>query len=219
MHYGSKETGREVPGTLGLTTRDTVLSAGVGEDVSFDIDLQRATGATIVLVDPTPRAIAHVDSLRSGESNYDLRGVDLQKMPLDPTALWVKEGFIEFWAPDDPSHVSYSIVNLQGTSEALRVPCARLSTILRRHGIEKLKLLKIDIEGAEIEVLGNMLDEGIRPQCILVEFDELNFPGRSSSRRVINCVERLLHAGYQLIAFDGYSNCVFHRGDATTSVD
>ena len=35
-------------------------------------------------------------------------------------------------------------------------------------------MIKLDIEGAEIEVLKNMLDDKIFPTQILAEFDELN---------------------------------------------
>ena len=37
-----------------------------------------------------------------------------------------------------------------------------------------IPLIKLDIEGAEIEVLKRCMDIGIFPQQILVEFDELN---------------------------------------------
>ena len=35
-----------------------VVSAGVGEDISFDIELMNNFQAKLFLIDPTPRAIA-----------------------------------------------------------------------------------------------------------------------------------------------------------------
>src|SRR5262245_47478917 len=54
----------------GWTIPDRVLGAdsicycvGVGEDISFDLDLVRRYGSTVYAFDPTPRAIAFVDRL------------------------------------------------------------------------------------------------------------------------------------------------------------
>lgn len=38
----------------------SVISAGAGEDISFDVGLAREHGATVTVVDPTPRAVVHV---------------------------------------------------------------------------------------------------------------------------------------------------------------
>ena len=40
-----------------------VLCAGAGEEVSFGVALAAEYGAEVVIIDPTPRAIAHVDSV------------------------------------------------------------------------------------------------------------------------------------------------------------
>lgn len=43
----------------------TVLSCGVGEDMSFDVEFAATFGASIVLVDPTPRAVTHFNQVIS----------------------------------------------------------------------------------------------------------------------------------------------------------
>ena len=43
------------PGLFG----STAIFCGLGEDASFEVAFSRAYGATVVAVDPTPRAIAH----------------------------------------------------------------------------------------------------------------------------------------------------------------
>ena len=35
------------------------VSAGVGEDISFDVEMINAYNPKVILIDPTPRAIAH----------------------------------------------------------------------------------------------------------------------------------------------------------------
>ena len=44
---------------------------------------------------------------------------------------------------------------------------------MNEYGHSKIDLLKLDIEGAEIEVLQQMLDDKIFPGYVLVEFDLL----------------------------------------------
>ncbi len=41
----------------------TIISAGLGEDASFDVEFAARYQAKIVIVDPTPSAIAHFDEI------------------------------------------------------------------------------------------------------------------------------------------------------------
>ena len=54
-----------------MTGRDYIL-AGVGEDVSFDIELITRYSGKGYLIDPTPRACKHISQIRSrfGVLNY-----------------------------------------------------------------------------------------------------------------------------------------------------
>ena len=45
--------------------RATILSCGLGEDASFDVEFAAAFNATVIIVDPTPRAIAHFAQMQS----------------------------------------------------------------------------------------------------------------------------------------------------------
>jgi hypothetical protein len=56
----------------------------------------------------------------------------------------------------------------------------------------------MDIEGAEYEVLDNMLDSGVKPLQLLVEFHH-RFPG-IGPQRTSAMVAKLRRAGYRLIA-------------------
>ena len=67
-----------------------------------------------------------------------------------------------------PRHVSHSIVNLQNTAEWFETDCKRLSAIMREVGLESLDLLKLDIEGAEYEVLGRLLGDNVRISVLCV---------------------------------------------------
>lgn len=200
-----------------------VALCGAGEDVSFDLALQARYECRVLIVDPTPRAVAHFTGLlsaaREGSSfainntseNYDFSGVDFERVTFAEFALWTEDTTLEFWEPENPSHVSYSAVNLQRTSRAIRVPARSLSSLLGR-SIADLVLLKLDIEGAEVPVLRQLLASGELPRQVLVEFDEINFPTRENIDAVKQTVKLMLDSGYMLAHFDGRANCLFFRG-------
>ena len=82
-------------------------------------------------------------------------------------------------------------------SRTIKVPVERVSTIMKRLSHEKIDLLKLDIEGAEYGVLPDMLDMGVLPTQILVEFHHgKRKKGRVPVSETKNLVERLKGFGY-----------------------
>ena len=208
-------------------TKATVVSAGLGEDASFDVELAARFGCRVIVVDPTPRAIAHFRNLeaRVGEPSlepysangrqsvrpYNLTSILPGQMQLERRAVAGTSGAVRFYAPRDPSDVSYSIVNFQNNyasdTEWIEVQAVSIADLLEGVGIAAPELLKLDIEGAEIEALPAMLFQGIRPRQILVEYDELNWPSRRSRRNFDQVHGALTSCGYVVTAFDRRS-CV-----------
>jgi|TARA_B110000977_G_scaffold36325_1_gene48685 hypothetical protein len=60
-------------------------------------------------------------------------------------------------------------------------------------------MIKLDIEGSEIEVLDLMIDKKILPNQILVEFDELNKINEIALKRFSDIHQKLLLKEYELI--------------------
>ena len=188
------------------------LCCGAGEDISFDVGLNARWGMRTICVDPTPRAIAHVAALleadqagrsipiEAGPLSYDLDGFRAADFSFIPHAVWSANGFLELFAPSNPAHVSYSALNLQHTADAIRVPSSTLDSILKKCSVPRLSLLKLDIEGAEYEVLRSMLAANIRPDQLLVEFDQINQPlGPLFWRELLRTLGALRAAGYRLV--------------------
>ena len=75
----------------------------------------------------------------------------------------------------------------------------RLSTLLGPTELDRIEILKLDIEGAEIEVIEDVLTDGIRPRQILVEFDQLQKQTRPHRARVRATLRLLSDAGYRLL--------------------
>lgn len=144
----------------------------------------------------------------------------LERIKFVPAAIWSETTSVKFWKPKDQTHVSHSAVNLQGTEEYIEVPAISPDRVLSEYGIglDRVGLLKLDIEGAEGEVLRWCIDHEFLPIQLLVEFDEINYPTRSSMKAVKALISELL-MHYYLVHFDGQTNCLFVRRDSSRWVD
>ena len=100
---GLEKLGSEYGGWIVPTDRldcDSVCyCAGVGEDVSFDLELIRRFSCTVFAFDPTPRAKAYVERVVGNNSKY--RFYDI--------GLWSSDSRLKFYGPQNPAHVSHSI--------------------------------------------------------------------------------------------------------------
>lgn len=205
--YGGWYCGRSL-----LSAGRTALCCGAGEDVSFDVALNAQWGMRIICVDPTPRSIRHVSSLlaavreqrpmliESGPLHYELTGFRERDFTFIARAVWSQDGTLDLFAPKDPAHVSYSALNLQHTADKIQVRSSTINTLLKELGVAQLALLKLDIEGAEYAVLRAMIAGGVRPDQLLVEFDQVNQPlSPMFWVELMRVLRDLNRAGYRLV--------------------
>lgn len=223
VHLGTAYGGWNFLDT-GNLVGSTVISGGLGEDASFDILFAAKYGARIILIDPTPRAVAHFRGIcaRMGRpaetafagngaelpAAYDLSHIRPESLVLIEKALWTHVEPVRFYQPSNPEHVSHSIANLYNTAEGsyIEVPSTTLPAIVSDFGLSRIAILKIDIEGVEIEVLTDMLARGIQPDQILTEFDEIVLPSPAIKRKYEACDRMLRDAGYVCVACKGEVN-------------
>lgn len=81
-----------------------------------------------------------------------------------------------------------------------------MSDVVRDWGMPAL--MKLDIEGAEVAVLCDMIAKAITPPQILVEYDELMAPSQRSKERIEQAHSALTSVGYKLIRIEG-CNCLY----------
>jgi FkbM family methyltransferase len=83
-----------------------------------------------------------------------------------------------------------------GKNEAQRfeVPCTRLDTVLRRHEIDRVCVLKIDVEGYELEVMRGVGNSFGQIDNIIVEV----LSSRSDEGRLESLIDLFRHNGYAL---------------------
>lgn len=164
---------------------------GVGMDATFDFALADELGLEVHSFDPTPSSIAYMERENRGRVNFHTWGM------LD------RDATIRFHAPLDASHANWFVDNLHGTSDYFEAECFTIKTIMAKLGHDHIDLLKIDIEGSWGQVLQSMLQDGIHPKLLCVEFDS-----PAPLPRVRKSVQALKQAGYSLVAREK-ENCVF----------
>jgi len=208
----------------------SIISCGLGEDASFDVEFAAKYESTVIILDPTPRAIRHFEEImiRMGSSpkmahtddgkqpveSYDLTSLKETNLRLCRKALWNERKKVRFFSPPNESHISHSIVNFQDQyrtdAKHIEVDAVTIDELISDFGLKSVELIKMDIEGAEIEVIQDMLHKNILSSQILVEYDELlAAPSRRSKTRIECCHEALLAKGYRPIHIDPPSNFLY----------
>ncbi len=176
----------------GLNSGSIVYSLGVGDDIDFDLSVIEKYGVKVHAFDPTPSSIDMLD------------GRDMpQQFEFHPWAVTATDGSLTFYPrlkkDGTKSDVMYTMIAEEETiDDAIEVFAYSLSTITDKLGHQKIDLMKMDIEGAEYEVLDGLLASPIRPTQLLVEFHH-RFPGIGLDKTA-DVIERLRAAGYRIFA-------------------
>jgi FkbM family methyltransferase len=140
-----------------LLDRDSlVYSFGVGEDITFDLQLIQKTGCKIYAFDPTPKSTEWIKKQNLPENfaffEYGLSNID---------------GNINFDPPPNPEWASYK----ESITGKYSFPVKTMRTILSElNHTKRIDFLKLDIEGSEFSVLDNLLQENIIPVQMSIEF-------------------------------------------------
>jgi len=170
----------------GLDASAVVYSLGIGTDITFDLSLTQTFGVAIHAFDPTPGSIDYLKAreLPKGYSwhQFGVAGHD---------------GPARFFPPANPAHISHTLLPRDQTdAQAIEVEVRRLSTIMRDLGHQAIDVLKMDIEGAEYDVLDEIVERRLPVRQILVEFHH-RFPG-IGVHRTRRAVQALNAAGYRI---------------------
>jgi hypothetical protein len=97
------------------------------------------------------------------------------------------------------SDIMYTMIAGEASvDDPIEVPAFSLSSITTKLDHDQIDLLKIDIEGAEYEVLDALLASDIKPTQLLVEFHH-RFPG-IGIEKTADLIKRLGDAGYKIFA-------------------
>jgi FkbM family methyltransferase len=202
---GTEYGGKYLP--LDIIQSDWICySGGIGTDISFDEGLIKDYGCQVFAFDPTPKALDFIKNHKHLPEQFHFY----------PVGLWYQDTKMKFYEPSNPTYDSYSILNLRDTNETIEADCKGLSTLMREFEHDRIDVLKLDIEGAELTVIPHMIEEHIKPQIICVEYDQatsfLSKNGLITYFYPIWLTIRLRHYGYQLVKIHHYE-CTYVKNN------
>jgi FkbM family methyltransferase len=152
----------------------------------------RKYSADVHAFDPTPSS---VDLIKYKQVS--------QRFVFHPWAVTNADGTLTFYPrlkkDGSMNEVNFTMIPQEATRDAaLDVPGYSLSTICEKLGHSKIDLMKMNIEGAEYEVLEGLLRSPIKPTQLLIEFHH-RFPG-IGLKKTADMIERLRGDGYMIFA-------------------
>ena len=168
--------------------RSIVYSAGVGNDISFDLALIERYGCTVHAFDPTPSAARHVEQAAASEGRFRFY----------PWAIWSSDTELRLYAPDYGDS-NYSAMNLHRKDQYVVARARSLASLMAELHHERIDLLKLDIEGAEYEVIPSLLRDRIAVSALCIEFHK-----NPSITDMKSSVASLRAAGFVPVDVDGF---------------
>lgn len=143
-----------------IDSETIVYSFGVGDDISFDLAMIKHFDLNVFAFDPTPRSIRWI---KKQHLPQQFKFFEFGLADYDGTAV--------FLPPENPLHMSYSLLNRPETGEqSVSGQVFRLETIAKKLGHRHINILKMDIEGAEYAVIADIEKSSLLIDQILVEF-------------------------------------------------
>jgi FkbM family methyltransferase len=142
--------------------------------------------------DPTPNSIDLLDSSTLPE-----------RFHFYPWAVMAADGSLKFYPrlkkDGSKSDVMFTMIPEEETKgDVIEVPAFSLASITDKLGHDRIDLLKMDIEGAEYEVLEGLLRSPVLPTQLLVEFHHRFV--EDGLARTYAIIQRLREIGYRIFA-------------------
>lgn len=162
--YGAR-SGLWTVATEGLHAGSVVYSFGVGDNLAWELAMVERFGLIVHAFDPTPRSV---------------RWVAEQALPpglrFTPVGLAAQDGELALFPPRKATSKNFSIHPPRTPAwkrtpdpQRVRCPVARLATLTTERGHAHVDVLKLDIEGAELEAVPELLRSGPPVGQLLLE--------------------------------------------------
>lgn len=175
-----------------LRADSVVYSLGVGDSIDLDMDLIHHYGLTVHAFDPTP---------------YSEEWIATVELPANlvfhPWAAAGEDGSLRLFRRVNKrgrkSKVMWTAEGDAGDgTDFIDAPAYTIRSMMQKLGHERIDLLKIDVEGAEYDILDGLADVEKAPTQLLVEFHH-RFPGIGKQRTAAS-IENLRQLGYEIFA-------------------
>lgn len=170
---------------------DIVYAIGICDDIGFELAIIARQKVQVFAFDPTP---------------YSVEWIKKQTLPAEfnfnPWAVSDKDGTFYFYPrikrDGKKSKVMYTFhQQVEARDDGISVEAWTIESMAKKLGHEKIDLLKIDVEGAEYDVIDSIVASALRPKLLLIEFHH-RFKGIGKDK-TINAVKTLRAAGYLIV--------------------
>ena len=170
-----------------------VVSAGVGTDLDFELEVLKKTGKKVIALDPTETSLRHYQKVAKINKRL-CRNLEFRNV-----ALSVDGKELKFYSGDGDRMASTSESHHIGNSNEMVFKSVALEEFLHRN----IAYLKMDIEGFEYSILES-LDSPLTIPQIAIEFHHFCIPQRSLSETV-KWVQILESWGYTAYDFGSWA--------------
>lgn len=164
----------------------TCYCVGAGGDISFDLELVETYGATVRCIEPdetyTAEAIAEAADMQD-------------RFQAVRAALAGADAPIRMQRTHHPGSRSLSSARLYDTQEFVEVPGRTLQSLMSEAGDSTVDLLKVDIEGAEYEVIPKLDLRALGVKVLSIQLHHNR--GMGAARRLIAGIEA---CNFELVA-------------------
>ncbi len=214
-HYGTYYGGYNI---VNKTHIQNVVSCGLGEDATFDVEILNKFNCKIFAIDPTPRSIIHYEEIskRFGKKNdktyetkngrqdvscYNLEKINKKNFVFLDKAITDKNNTkIKLYFPIKQEFVSASFEKDKNySSKYFFADTINIENIIKKYEIKNIDILKLDIEGGELLVLKDIVNKKIFPDQILVEFKDIKSFNIFKLLKIFNLNMKLIKNGYQVV--------------------
>lgn len=171
-----------------LNENSIVYSFGIGEDISFDLQLINTFNCKVYGFDPTPKSINWINSQQLSSLFF-----------FNDYGIGKETGMVTFYLPKNINHVSGSVFALSSLNELepIDVLLKKFSDIVLNHKV--IDVLKMDIEGGEYDIISSILESDIIVKQILIEFHHRMFDNGAKLTRA--SILLLRNYGFELFAY------------------
>jgi len=163
-----------------------IYSFGVGFDISFDLAVIQQFGAQVHGFDPTPLSEAWIKNQHTS-SNFIFHSIGLANY----------DGIAEFSLPSNHS-VSFTMSLDVRSKNKAKCEVYRFKSILKKLYHTKIDIVKLDIEGAEYDVIPDLLEKKNDIGQLLVEFHHRMIKDGTGLERTKRAIKMIEEAGFSL---------------------
>jgi len=169
-----------------INSNSIIYSLGIGQDITFDSRVMDLFNCQVYAFDPTPKSV-----------NWVKKNVFNKNFKFIPNGISKSSGVKKFYKPKNQLHVSGSLYDSHAVNkyDYENLNFITLIDAMKEHDHQNINVLKMDVEGAEYEIIEYIKENNIQIDQILVEFHSLIIENGDSKTK--KAIQTLNEMGYK----------------------